>query len=227
MGIFDFIKKKKQETISPQKILQRLVEYMPDEYAQQKQFLNCREYLEYNEFGLALDSLIELTSETDHYFSEEFWQELKKAAKEMDMKSAVDYSNEQLKRNATDLDSITPFGWSTLKVDNTHYQSFISSKLKNEWAEERREKDKIQRILTKNGIHHKPHGRSGYIYYVKDGKLAEVEYELGMEGLILWFDSVNEWVLPEHRSFDDREKEELKNAIIEWSTRTKNAIEFD
>lgn len=227
MGIFDFIKKKKQETISPQKILQRLIEYMPDEYTKQRQFVNCREYLEHNEFGLALDSLIELTSETEHYFSEEFWQELKKAAKEMDMKSALDYSNQQLKRNATDLDSITPFGWSTLKVDETHYQSFISSKLKNEWAQERREKDKIQRVLAKNGIHHKPHGRSGYIYYVKDRKLAEVEYELGMEGLILWFDSVSEWVLPEHRSFDNGEKEELKNTIIEWSTRTKNAIEFD
>jgi len=97
MGIFDFIRKKKQETIVPQKILQRLVEYMPDEYTKQRQFVNCKEYLAHNELELALESLIELTAETDHYFSEEFWLELTKAAKQMNMTDAVKYSNNQLK----------------------------------------------------------------------------------------------------------------------------------
>ena len=36
-----------------------------------------------------------------------------------------------------------------------------------------------------------------------------------------------EWVFPEHKTFDWGEKEELKNAMIEWSAKTKNAIQFD
>jgi len=226
MGLFNFIKKKKQESISPEKILQRLVEYMPDEYTEQRQFINCKEYLKANELGLAVDSLIELTSETGHYFSEEFWQELKKAAKEMNMESAVDYSDRQLKRNASDLNSITPFGWSKLKIDETHYQIFISKLLKNEWADERRKKDKIQTILKQDGIHHKPHGRSGYVYFVKSGQLAEVEYELGQNGQMLLFDSVIGWTFPVEKEFENGEKDEVKNAITQWFSKTKNAIEF-
>lgn len=227
MGLFNFIKKKKQERMSPEDILQRLVEYMPDKYVQKRQFINCKMYLEHNELGLALDSLVELTSETNHYFSEEFWQEIKKAAKEMGMENAVKYSEKQLKRNATDLNSMTPFGWTTLKVDDTHYQSFISKKLQNEWTAERRKKDKIEKILTIDGIHCKSHGRSGYIYFVKNRQVAEVEYELGVGGLILWFASVDSWVIPIEKELDKGEKEELKNAIIGWSNKTKNTIEFE
>lgn len=227
MGLFNFMKKKNQETVSPEKILQRIVDYMPNEYIEQRQFVNCKEYLEHREWGLALESLIELTSETDHFFSEEFWQELSKSAKVMGMDDAVKYCNKQLKRNASELNSITPFGWSTLKVDETHFQTFISEKLKNEWATERRAKDKIEKLLAKNGIHHKPHGRSGFIYYVKNNFLSEVEYELGVNGFIIWFDSVKGWVIPVEKEFMEGEKEEFRNSIIEWSKKTKNAIDFE
>jgi hypothetical protein len=218
---------KKKEAIYPLKILQRLVEYMPDEYTEQRQFINCKEYLNQNELGLALDSLIEMTSETKHYFSDEFWLEIIKAAKEMDMKSAIKYSEKQLKRNTLDLSSSSPFGWSSLKLDENHFQTFISKKLTNKWDDERRKKDEVLKDITKDGLYHKPHGRSGYIYYVRNRKLAEVNYELGSEGLIIWIDSVTGWILPEQNNFGIGEKDELKNAITEWSKETNNPIEFD
>ena len=227
MKLFNFLKKKNQEPVSPEKILQRLLEYMPDEYSQQRQFINCKEYLAQNELGLALDSLIEMTSETEHYFSEEFWNELKKAGKEMKMDNAVNYSNKQIERNAAELHSILPFGWTTIKVDEHHFQSFISSKLKNEWADERRRKDKVDDLLAKNGVHQKSHGRTGYIYFVKNGRLAELEYELGTEGLIVWMESVHGWSIPFQKDFDKDEKEELISSIKEWSVKAKISVEFE
>ena len=39
---------------------------------------------------------------------------------------------------------------------------------------ERRKKDKVDELITKNGFYNCCHGRSGYIYYVEDGHLCEV-----------------------------------------------------
>ena len=50
--------------------------YIPENHKQCKQYNYYVEYLEFNEFALALESLIELFNETEHGFSNKFWEEL-------------------------------------------------------------------------------------------------------------------------------------------------------
>ena len=57
-----------------------MIDYIPEFYKNHRQFQNSIEFYEINEFGLALESLVELADETEHYFSEEFWTELGRAA---------------------------------------------------------------------------------------------------------------------------------------------------
>ncbi len=200
---------------------------MPKFYRTHRQFINCVEFLENREWDLALDSLIELADETEHYFSEDFWRGLADSAEKMNLTDKANYCRKQIKRNAEDIKSTTPFGWTTIKFDDTHFQHHISEKLKEEWATDRREKDKVQELLTKEGVHLKSHGRSGFLYITDNGRNAEVEFELGMNGLILYFSSLKNWSLPTKQTLTVDDKQKVRNDIINWATKTKNAIEFD
>ena len=227
MKLFNFIKKQLKTDFSPEQTLRRLVEYMPDFYRTRRQFINCVEFLENREWELALDSLIELADETEHYFSEDFWLGLAEAADKMILTDKSKYCRNQIKRNEEDIKSKTPFGWTTIKFDDTHFQHHISDKLKEEWATDRRGKDKVQELITKDGVHLKSHGRSGFLYITDNGKIAEVEFELGMNGLILYFNSLTDWSLPTNQIITVEEKQKIKSDINNWARNTKNAIEFD
>jgi len=200
---------------------------MPDFYRSHRQFINCVEFLENREWELALDSLIELADETEHYFSEDFWHGLSESAEKMKLTDKANYCSKQIKRNAEDIKSKTPFGWTTIKFDNTHFQHHISEKLKEEWAIKRREKDKVQEVLMKEGVHFKSQGRGGFLYISDNKKIAEVEFELGVNGIILYFNSLTHWSLPTKQTLTAEEKQKIKIAINNWATKTKNAIEFD
>jgi hypothetical protein len=224
---FDFIKRHQKTDLKPEQTIRRLVDYMPDFYRTHKQFIDCVEFLEHREWGLALDSLIELANETEHYFSEDFWLGLTDAADKMGLTDKANYCRKQIKRNEKDVKSKTPFGWTTIKFDDTHFQHHISEKLKEEWATERREKDKVQELLTKEGVYLKSHGRSGYIYYVANCKIAEIDFELGVNALILYFSRTRNWELPKQIPLTTEEKQKIRIDIINWANKTNNAIEFD
>ncbi|SHJ16873.1 hypothetical protein [Flavobacterium haoranii] len=227
MKLFNFIKRQPKIDFSSEETIRRLVDYMPKFYRTHRQFINCVEFLENREWDLALDSLIELADETEHYFSEDFWRGLADSAEKMNLTDKANYCRKQIKRNAEDIKSTTPFGWTTIKFDDTHFQHHISEKLKEEWATDRREKDKVQELLTKEGVHLKSHGRSGFLYITDNGRNAEVEFELGMNGLILYFSSLKNWSLPTKQTLTVDDKQKVRNDIINWATKTKNAIEFD
>ena len=227
MGLFDFIKKKAHSDLSPEQTIRRMIDYMPEFYNSHRQFVNSVEYLDNREWGLALESLIELTSETEHYFSEEFWNGLADAADKMEMTKEAAFCKKQIDRNAKDLRTKTPFGWTTIKFDDTHFQHHISEKLKNEWATKRREKDNVQELISNDGVHLKSHGRSGYIYITDKKRIAEVEFELGINGLILYFNTLAHWSLPTKQNLATGEKQKIKSDIVSWATKTGNAIEFD
>jgi hypothetical protein len=98
--LFNFIKRQPKADYSPEQSIRRLVDYMPDFYRRQRQFIDCIEFLEHREWELALDSLIELADETEHYFSEDFWLGLADSADKMGLTDKANYCRKQIKRNA-------------------------------------------------------------------------------------------------------------------------------
>ena len=227
MGQFDFIKKKEHFNLSPEQTIRRMIDYMPEYYTLHEQFINAVKYIENREFGLALVSLLELTSETEHYFSEEFWNGLADAADKMKMKEEAKFCRKQIDRNLKEVKSKTPFGWTTVKFDDTHFHQYISEKLKEEWETKRREMDNVQELVSNDGVHLKSHGRTVYLYIVDKERIAEVEFELGINGLILYFNSLLNWSFPIKQKITTDEKQKIKIDINNWATKTKNAIEFD
>jgi hypothetical protein len=223
MRLFN-LKKKKSDPVT---IMQRMIDYMPEHYKTHDQFKNCVEYLEHREWGLALDSLIELTEETGHHFSEEFWLGLADAADTMGLKDKADFCREQINHNKKAINSKTPFGWTTIKIDDTHFQHHISDKLKDEWTRERREKDRVSALMNKEGVHLKSHGRGGFIYLVDKGRIAELEFELGINGLILYFENLGHWTIPTKTKITEEERKQMQHQLTNLSTETKNAIEFN
>jgi hypothetical protein len=207
--------------------MRRLVDYMPDFYRTHRQFTSCVESLDNRECELALNSLIKLADETGHYFAEDFWFELADAADKIGLTNKSNYCRQQIKRNEKDIKFKTPFGCTTIKIDDTHFERHTSEKLKEEWATERRKKDNVQELTTKNGVHLKSHGRSGFLYITENRKIAELEFELGMNGLILYFSSLTNWSLPTKQMLTTQEKQKIKIDISNWAAGTKNAIEFD
>jgi hypothetical protein len=227
MRLFRLKRNKEQLDCSAKETINRIVDYMPDFYKTQRQFINCLDFIEHNEWGLALDSLIELTQETEHYFSEDFWSGLADSADKMNMKQQASFCRKQIDRNAKDVKFKTSFGWTTVKIDDNHFQQHISEKLKDEWANERHKKDNVLSLIDKNGIHNKSHGRTGFLYYVTNRKIAELEYELGTQGLILWFNASCKWIYPAKQDLDNIEKGDIEKAIQDWATNTKNAIDIE
>jgi hypothetical protein len=222
MGLFSF----KEKEPTPAKIIQRIIDYMPEHYSTHRQFKNSVEYLAHREWGLALDSLLELADESGDYFSEEFWSALGDAADKMGLKEEADYCREQIKRNKREINSKTPFGWTTRKIDDTHFQHYISDKLKTEWENERREKDRVWSLTDKEGIHLKSHGRGGFIYLVDKGRIAEIDFELGINGLILFFEKIDHWTIPTKIKMTKEERNKIKQRLTAWSTETRNPMEF-
>lgn len=227
MKLFNFLKRQIKTDFSPEQTIRRLVDYIPDFYRSQRQFIHCLEFLEHREWELALDSLIELADESNHYFSEDFWIVLADSADKMNLTDKANYCRKQIKRNAEEIKLKTPLGWTTVKIDDTHFQHHISEKIKTGRVTERYEKDKIHELLTKEGVHLKSHGRSGFLYITNNGKIAEVEFELGTNGLILYFNNLTNWSLPTKQTLSANEKQKIKIDINDWAAKTKNAVEFD
>ncbi len=97
VGLFDFLKTKTSSSLTPEQIIRNLVDDMPDFYTTHKQFKDCVEFLQYREWGLALESLIEMATESQHFFSNNFWLGLADAADKMKMNEEANYCREQTK----------------------------------------------------------------------------------------------------------------------------------
>ena len=200
---------------------------MPAVYSNHRQLKNSNDFLQQNELGLALDSLLELTEETGHYFADKYWLDLADAADKMEMNKERDFCRQQIRKTEKDLKFKVSFGSTVEKIDDTHFQHYTSEKIKDKWANERREKDNVDQILNNDGLHFKSHGRNGFFYFVDKGRLAEIEYELGVNGLIIWFNSTDNWGVPDKLPLTTNEKMTIKTEIEKWAERTKNAIDFD
>jgi hypothetical protein len=230
MQLFNLFKKKNEDIsqLSVKEQLSYLIDYIPDFYKDQREYLYATNYLKHDEWGLSLESLIELAVETDHYFSEEYWQRLADTANSMSLSELSNYCLKQIEHNQKDLKSITPFGWTTIKFDDNHFQHYISEKIKENWVAKRHQRDNVNSLLKKeNGVYLKMNGRSGTIYVIDQDRLAEVDVEIGMSGLLLYFNNTTHWILPLKQALTIEEKQIIRTSIISWASKTKNSVEFD
>jgi len=145
MNIFSIFKKRKTEPqdLKPAAILRLTQEYVPEFYRNSEQFKESIELLENNEWGLALETLIEMADESGHYFSESFWLDLATCADKMQMTQQAEYCRQQIIRNENEIGSKTPKGWTTIKIDNNTFEHNIAKIVEDKWMKDRHQKDKL------------------------------------------------------------------------------------
>lgn len=83
--------------LSPAQTLRRSVAFIPHKYKTHRQFVNYIEFTEQREWGLALDSLLELADETEYVFPNDFWLGLADAADKMNLQDRAIYCRKQIK----------------------------------------------------------------------------------------------------------------------------------
>jgi hypothetical protein len=232
MNIFSIFKKRKTapQDLTPAAILRLTQEFVPEFYKGKEKFKESKDFLKHNEWGLALDTLIEMADESEHYFSEDFWLNLATCADKMQMKQQSEFCQQQIIRNEKEIGNKTPRGWTTIKIDNTHFQHHIAEIVKNKWVSERRQKDNFDKLIKIDGFHIKYYGRAGLIYYIDNGKVLEIDFEMSgvpQNGLLLYFDTLKGWTIPKNEPFALKEQSEIREKLLEWlkSKRIKSDLE--
>jgi len=112
-----------------------------------------------------------------------------------------------------------PNGWTETKISDNAYLTEIPQEQKDNWIKERREKDKVEQLIKKNGFHDKPNGRQGTIYFVDNGKICELYYEISGAkeyDILIWFDHLNKWFLPKVETISPIDKQKIKNELQNW-----------
>jgi hypothetical protein len=80
-------------------------------------------------------------------------------------------------------------------------------------------KDKLSQLISKNGFHIKSKGRAGTIYYVENKKVLEIDLEVSgvpQFDILVYFDNVNNWTLPDDQELTNKEKSEIRIKLIDW-----------
>ena len=227
MKIFKFFKKEIKESYSTKDRLLILKNNIPEHYHSHRQYKNFNDFYESTDYQLCLDSLIELCNETNHYFSTEYWLIIKELAIKMEMISNLKYCENQIERNRKEINWKMPLGFTSNKIGEKLYETFISKINTDDWNSKRRINDEVVNLINQNGIHNKNKGRNGHLYYVENGKITEIEYELGIGGLIMFFRNTKIWFYPNEVELTIEEKNLIKQKIVTWSKETKSSIEFD
>ncbi len=231
MGIFSFFKKRKplpykasEPSGSPSAILHQILKEIPEFYENSKQYDDCKVFLEHQEYGLALESLIEMADESGHYFYEDFWLDLATCADKMGMSDEAAHCRKQLKRNEKAIGYKTSRGITWYEAADGMLKQHFVTKQHREWANEQRKKDKLDKLIKKDGFHMKSQGRCGTIYYIEHGKVLEIGWE--MSGvpeyhILQGFDSINYWSIPEGLPLDPEAKATIRLKFQAWSQKEK------
>ena len=126
-------------------------------------------------------------------------------------------------------DNELPKGWTETKISDNVYVTEIPQEQKDNWDKERREKDKVERLSKINGFHDKPSGRQGTIYFVDNGKVCELYYEIsGVKeyDILIWFDQLNDWFLPKTETITTIDKQKIKKELQSWLDSKNIRAEF-
>ena len=222
MGFFSFFKKQDFPDSIPEvtvgELLQQQLNLIPDYYKVQPQFRRSVESLTQQEYEPALESLIELAMASGHYFSEAYWESLAQIADRLKLPARARYYISQLRQTKREIGSQTPSGWTTVKLDDTHYQHYIAESIKEGWATRRRQKDGVEQ-MRRDGFYQCSHGRGGMIYYIQQGQVLEIEYEIAggnRVDLIIYFKETTHWALPVKQELLLEQKEAIRQELRSW-----------
>ena len=122
-----------------------------------------------------------------------------------------------------------PEGWTETKVAEDTFITEIPKEQKDKRENERREKDKVEQLIKIDGFYDKSNGRAGTIYYVEKGKICELYYEIsGVKefDILIWFDQLSNWILPERKPIKFEEKEAIKEKLVDWLKQKKIRAEL-
>lgn len=112
-----------------------------------------------------------------------------------------------------------PDGWTKTKISEDSYFVNIPREEKDKWKTERWKKDKVERLIEKDGFHLKEDGRCGIIYFVEKGKFCEIDFEISgvsQYDILVFFDRLSEWAFPSKKEITDIEKEVIKEKLMIW-----------
>lgn len=126
---------------------------------------------------------------------------------------------------------VYPSGWTETKCSENSHICRIPSSLNEQWNEERREKDKVDQLMSENGFYNIGGGRAGYIYYVEDAHVCEMGYEgCGGEAcqIGLYPIDLRKWIIPEGKSIDEEHQLKILRSMRQWlkSQKLKSSIDL-
>lgn len=203
---------KKDDSRVKEKLYQ-LIDAVPEIERNPPKWSQCVAYADSDRCRKALDCLVEVAAMSAYCFSEQFWNIVSETALLLNMKNKTAICQKQIALLQED-NVILPLGWIAKKLENGALEVHIAQKLKGDWHTERRGKDGLASLVGKEGFHFKPHGKVGYVYYVRQGKITEVEWH---EGEIIGATFSKYWVFPEKSLLTDEEFQEIYAELKEWA----------
>ena len=117
-----------------------------------------------------------------------------------------------------------PKGWTETKISDDFYETNIPQEQINKWQKVRWKKDKLTKLLINDGFYLKTDGRSGIIYFVENNQLCEIYIEIsGVKefDFTIYFDQLNEWILPSKKVMLESQKESIREKLIIWLEKEK------
>jgi hypothetical protein len=86
-------------------------------------------------------------------------------------------------------------------------------------AAKRWQEDKVEKMRRVDGFHYRSHGRGGMIYYIQQGRVLELYYEMsGVKqfDLLIYFAEATHWVLPVKQVVLPEEKAAIREQLTQW-----------
>ena len=119
---------------------------------------------------------------------------------------------------------ILPKSWTESKISESSYLTNIPNEEIDKWQIDHWKKDKVNKLIQKDGFYLKPDGRSGTIYFVEENKLSQIYFEIsGVKefDILIFFEQLNQWELPNRKVMLENEKEVIKEKLSIWLGKEK------
>jgi hypothetical protein len=117
-----------------------------------------------------------------------------------------------------------PNGLRETKTSEDTYVTDISQEQLDNWKIEKWKKDKVDDLLNDDGFHLKQDFRGGTIYFVDNGKVCEIYFELSgvtQFDILVFFENLVEWSFPLKTKMTEIEANEIREKLMIWLDKEK------